>query len=117
MVLFDLPDIPAALERLLDHERQLILLGNFDGLVRVAPEKDKLLARLQGATDDASVVERIRTKADRNQELLVAVARGIKSVSRQLEALKTRKSQLRTYDAGGQSANLMPAKSTFERRA
>ncbi len=117
MALFDLGGVDVALERVLDMERQLILGGKLDALPRISAEKDRLLSRLKQSTDDLVVLNRLKKKADRNQELLQAVARGIRSVSQRLEAMKTRKTQLNTYTQGGVRANLMPPRSSFEKRA
>ena len=106
-----------ALRALLDQERQLLLTGKIEALTKIAPEKERLLSHLAGSTDDAGLLDQLRRKADRNQELLVAVSKGIRAVSRRLELLRTQKTQLRTYDSVGQSQNLTQRKSTFEKRS
>ncbi|MCP5037093.1 MAG: flagellar biosynthesis protein FlgN [Rhodobacteraceae bacterium] len=117
MVLFNIPSVVDALDDLLDRERQAILTGNLDALSRQLVEKTRLLERLAGSTDDAARIERLRVKTDRNQELLGAVARGIKSVSQRLEAMKNPDTTLRTYDEGGAHQNLRTRKSSMEKRA
>ncbi len=117
MALFNLLSVPDALRAVLDQERQLLLTGKIESLVKIAPEKERLLGQLAGSTDDTGLLDQLRRKADRNQELLVAVSKGIRAVSRRLETLRTQKTQLRTYDAGGQSQNLTQRKTTFEKRS
>ncbi|MBT2132266.1 flagellar biosynthesis protein FlgN [Aliiroseovarius lamellibrachiae] len=117
MALFNLLPVPEALRALLDQERQLLLTGKIEALTKIAPEKERLLSHLAGSTDDAGLLDQLRRKADRNQELLVAVSKGIRAVSRRLELLRTQKTQLRTYDSVGQSQNLTRRKSTFEKRS
>ncbi|WP_424943776.1 flagellar biosynthesis protein FlgN [Aliiroseovarius crassostreae] len=117
MALFKIPAIPDALDALLDKEREILLSGQIEALPRLAPQKEKLLNQLPSAKATSQQVEALRRKADRNQELLVAVSKGIRAVSRRLEALRSQKTQLRTYDAGGHSKNLAKRATTFEKRA
>lgn len=117
MALFKIPSVVDALDDLLDRERQGILAGNLEQLARLAGEKTRLLERLAGSTSDIARIERLRVKADRNQELLAAVARGIRSVSRRLEAMKQPKATLRTYDKGGLSQDMTGKKPSIEKRA
>ncbi len=43
------------------------------------------MARLSQSNGGAQALERLRQRADRNQQLLMAVARGIRTVSRDLK--------------------------------
>ncbi|WP_421702004.1 hypothetical protein [Aliiroseovarius sp.] len=120
MGLFKPTPLDAALERLLDQERQLILSGRIEALAQISAEKERLLARLGQSHGGVHALDHLRQKADRNQQLLMAVARGVRTVSRRLDALKAQQSgraRFSTYDQGGRSAQLTPGKSKFERRA
>ncbi len=117
MALFKIPSVPDALERVLDQERQMLLSGNIEALAQLAPHKERLLTQLPTARAEQTVVEKLRQKADRNQELLRATAKGIRAVTRRLEILRRQKSELRTYDAGGQSMNLAKRGNKIEKRA
>ena len=117
MALFSLTAAADALDDLLDQERRMILSGQIDGLVRVSGDKDRLLARLPGAGDGTEVLDRLRAKADRNQKLLAAAARGLKSASRRGEALNTSTNNLRTYGRNGAAVDLTNAPGGFNRRA
>ena len=117
MALFRLPEVADALDRLLEQERELILKGRLEALVRLGTEKIRLLEKLPTTQVDAETLERLRAKADRNQELLGAVIRGIRSVSQRLEALQNTQKELRTYDSGGHSQDLRRTKASFERKA
>ena len=117
MALFSLTAAADALEDLLDHERRLILSGQIDGLLRASGEKDRLLARLPGAGENAEVLNRLRRKADRNQKLLAAAAQGLKSAARRIEAMKTSTTSLRTYGRDGAAADLTNAPGGFDRQA
>ncbi len=120
MGLFNPPPVEDVLDRLLDQERQLILSGQIEALSRVATEKDSLLSRLPHAGLSSERVNRLRQKADRNQQLLAAMAQGLRRVTRRLEAMRGQASgraRFSTYDQGGRSAQLTPGKSRVERRA
>ena len=120
MGLFDKGGAKVALDRLLDQERSLILSGKIEALARVAAEKDRLLELLATTNCAATELTALRRKVDRNQELLSAVARGIRTASRRLEAMRAQqngRARFSTYDQGGRSAQLIPRKSQFERRA
>lgn len=117
MTLFNVSAAADALEDHLDHERKMILSGQIDGLLRAAPEKERLLARLPGAAENDAVLERLRRKAARNQELLQAAARGLKSAARRVETLKSPASPLRTYGRDGAAADLSRAPRGVNRQA
>ena len=103
MALFRRSTAVEALNDLLDAERQAILRGDLDPLVRIGPEKARLMQHLPGSTTDSAPVQRLREKAGRNQELLIAVARGVKNAVRRLDAMKTQDISLKTYDRSGTS--------------
>lgn len=117
MALFSLTAAADALEDYLDHERRLILAGQIDGLVGMSGDKERLLARLSGAGDNAAVLDHLRKKAERNQQLLFAAARGIKSAARRVEALNTSAAGLRTYGRDGATADLTHARRGIDRQA
>lgn len=117
MALFKSLSVLDALEDLLERERRMILSGSIDDLARLTPEKTRLLSRMAGAAGTAQTFDRVRQKADRNQELLAAVARGVKSVARKLEAMQGVREPLKTYDRTGQARDLSGRTSSFEKRS
>ena len=117
MALFSMSAAADALEDLLDHERKMILAGQIDGLLRVGQEKERLLARLPHAGEKDAVIERLRLKAERNQQLLVSAARGIRSAARRVEALKNSSTDLRTYGRDGAAASLTGTRGGVNRHA
>lgn len=117
MALFKTPPVIEALDDLLDRERLAILSGNLDALARHLGEKTRLLEALPNVNSDSGRIERLKVKADRNQDLLVAVARGIKSATRRLKELDKPKVALRTYDEGGASTEVFSRHSGLEKRA
>lgn len=117
MALFSIPAAIDALDDLLDHERELIRSGKIDTLIRLAPEKERLLSRLPGSVDDAKTLARLREKVERNQQLLVSAARGIKAATARIEAIRQGRETLRTYGRDGASADLGQKPSGFNKRA
>lgn len=117
MTLFNLSAAADALEDLLDHERKLILSGRIDGLLRARHEKERLLMRLPNAGESDETLKKLRRKADRNQELLQAAARGIKSAARRVDTLRTPPAALRTYGRDGAATALTTTASGIDRQA
>lgn len=117
MALFRLSAAAEALEDHLDHERALILSGQIDGLLRASREKERLLARLPGAGESDEVLDRLKRKADRNQQLLLAAARGIRSAARRVDALRSSSASLRTYGRDGVAAEMTTARGGVNRQA
>ena len=117
MALFSMPAAVEALDDLLDHERQMILAGKIDALLRMGPEKERLMARLPRSVLDPDALVRLRKKAERNQDLLLAAARGIKAASKRIEAMKGQRASMRTYARDGASTDLGGGKPGFNKRA
>lgn len=117
MTLFNNSGLLGAVEDLLDRERQAVLAGNLDGLSRLVPEKTRLMERMARSRQPAGQVARLRAKAIRNQALLEAVARGIRSVSAHITGLQAGKPPLRTYDETGSSREIQQRRSILEKRA
>lgn len=101
---FDPPTPAEALEDLLDRERAMILNGELDGLARSAPRKEALIASLK--VSDAARLQQLRRKADRNQTLLQAVARGLKAARDRIGRSGGTGPALRTYGADGAAHDL-----------
>lgn len=117
MPLFKVPAVIDALDDLLDRERGAILRGELETLTRLAPEKERLMQRLPAEPGDVARVERLRQKAGRNQELLAAVAGGIRRAVQRLEALSAPATGLSTYGHDGAKRDLARKARKFERRA
>lgn len=110
MRLFDLQPPTIALDALLDQEHAMLLAGQLEGIARIAGDKERLLARL---SPDAAVPERLaalRAKTNRNQELLLAAARGIEAALGRLATLRSEPTQMRTYRPDGMTAHIAPSR-------
>jgi len=117
MTLFKALNTLDALEDLLERERRLILTGDLDPLARLAPEKSRLLERMARAGGTAQAFERLRRKTERNQDLLLAAARGIRSAAARLTSPNPVQAPLRTYDRSGQAQTLSQSRSSLEKRS
>lgn len=117
MALFDHGSAADALDELLDRERTLIKAGRIDETVRLGAEKERLLGRLGRQSHTGDTLERIRRKADRNQKLLVAAARGLKAAANRLDRQGTGGTDLRTYGRDGAASPLLQARRGFDRQA
>lgn len=117
MALFSMSAAVEALDDLLEHERRMILSGKIDALLKLAPEKERLLTRLPGAVRDPTTLEHLRAKVTRNQNLLTAAAHGIKAVRHRLDAAQARNVNLRTYRRDGVPTDLGRGAPGFNKRA
>lgn len=117
MGLFDGSGTLAALDTLLDREKALILKGDIEGVRRLAPEKERLLSRIGRNRFKRDRLENLRKKADRNNELLAASARGFKAVQEKLIALRAAGGQHSTYDREGHRARMGNRPTDFNKRA
>ena len=95
-----------ALEDLLDQERAAIMDGALEDMGRIASEKERVLERQELGTPDHKILDRLRRKAARNQQLLAAAIRGVKAVSARLDVLRNGPSDMNTYDRDGQRTTL-----------
>lgn len=105
-----------ALEDLLDKERLSILSGEFGGLRRFLAEKERLLQGI-GTPEDGANLRRVKQKADRNQMMLQAAARGMRAISDRLANRATETGRLQTYDRAGQRILHGHGGGNLERRA
>ncbi len=112
--MFERRDTRDQLVDLLERERKAITTGNFEMLGRLAPEKDRLL-RAVGAAGNTGDLVHLRERADRNQELLQAAARGLLSVRERLKQLRTIRQDVKTYDSTGRRGAALAVKSSFTR--
>lgn len=117
MGLFDSQNTMDALEDLLEREKAFILKGNIDGVRRLSVEKERLLKRLGRTSLQREKLAGLRRKADRNNELLAASARGFRAVQDRLRALTQRAEGLSTYGRDGQKAQLGNRRTDFNKRA
>lgn len=104
-MLFDFHSAAQALEDLLDRERQLILDGKIAEVGRSANHKAHLLARLSGS-QDVTLLGQIRRKAERNQALLAAAARGLMAARSRIGRIAAEPAPMRTYGADGSARSL-----------
>ncbi len=117
MGLFDPQNIVDAFKDHLDREKAMILKGDLDGVDRLSREKVRLLTRVGRAQVDHVTLENLRGRAERNNRLLAASARGFRTVQEHLKQLADMPATLQTYDRDGQRATLGQSRTDFNKRA
>ncbi|MAM61838.1 hypothetical protein [Maritimibacter sp. UBA3975] len=117
MGLFDGHGTGAALADLLEREKALILSGDIDGVARLSHEKERLMSRLARARFRRGELDRLREKANRNNALLEASARGFKAVQDQISALAKGSETLKIYGSDGNRAAMGRKPTDFNKRA
>lgn len=113
------PDsLAVELELLLDRERENILAGGIENFAKFTHEKAILTEKLlKERAPEVSILARIRTKASRNQRLLAAAVRAVRSVNGRLTAIRGQKNSLTTYTNTGKRQQLgSNGNVRFERR-
>lgn len=111
-------NITDALEDLLDKERTAILNGSLENMGRIAVEKEQILDGNDLTAPNQRVLDRLRRKAARNQQLLTAAIRGVRAVSSRLDILRNGPREMNTYNREGQSMTLNSRhQGTLHRRA
>ncbi|MBV1866507.1 MAG: hypothetical protein KUG69_01170 [Marinosulfonomonas sp.] len=116
MALFKSRDALDGLEDLLDRERKCILKGEFDKLHRLVAEKERLLNSAKHGSLAPDRLAKLSTMAKRNQQLLDAAGKGIRSVSELLKKMQNG-APLSTYDRAGSRKTHSEHKVSVERRA
>ena len=107
-----------ALEAILDAERDIILSGDFDDLAHISTEKEHILHRLKGIDRNLSSLQRVLSKANRNERLLNAMKSGIESARRILHDVSNPQKDLNTYSEDGNSVMILgPRLNTMEKKA
>jgi len=107
-----------ALEEILTHEQEALLLGHVAELVDLEPQKQELLNAISKEPLDASeTVEKLRAIAMRNQELLEVVHSGVRSAKERFDALVLAQKPMSLYGPSGQKAvlNSVPTPSVEKR--
>lgn len=91
----------AAINALLQGERQAILQGAYDGLAGIAERKAALMTDLAQGAIDRAALRQIQSDIAHNQDLLAAAIAGVKSARLRLDELAKVRTGLMTYDAQG----------------
>jgi len=106
------------LEDVLEREREALLTGQMEALVRLAPLKERLLVRMDLLKRaDRVLLGRLQKKIDRNQILVLGTLEGLRSVSERMKALNRVRSGLAIYDhAGHRRSFVNTSAASVERR-
>ena len=109
----------AALDELLDAEREALLHGDLEVLGSIASSKENLITTLSVA-DGKSLedIEQVSKKLERNQLLIDGALEGIRAVTTRLANVRAQRGTLDTYDASGQKKQVsIVVDNSVERRA
>ncbi|MEL7343524.1 MAG: hypothetical protein AAFN59_01525 [Pseudomonadota bacterium] len=96
-----------ALRDALEHERDALRNGRLDLIMRLAQHRERLMLELRAvarqAPDgiDALTLTMLRADVEKNQRMLVAAGKGIKSVVERIAAIRASAGKLTTYGADG----------------
>lgn len=94
-----------ALRDALEQERRAITAGRLDMILRLAEHREALMRDLGAATADSGVAELalagLRADIERNQTMLAAAAKGIKSVVERIADIRANAGRLTIYGADG----------------
>ena len=105
------------LAHLLDQESEALRSGNLSALTPIATEKSKILVNLESERVKPSDIATIRAKAARNEALLAAAIRGVKTARDRIAELDVVKNDLRIYGQDGSLLNAKRKSSAIERKA
>ncbi len=105
------------LEELLTRERQALVAGRLSELDAMGTTKVRLLQQMTAETCPPDALRKLHADLMRNQALLTASARGVRTAIERLKAAG-RPVELRTYDRDGQmKESARPARIDINRRA
>ncbi len=100
--------------RLLESERTALLEGNLAILPGLEAEKDRMI---RGLPKRAPELTKILAAFHRNQQLLTAAAKGIRSAQQKLQTIRAPKPAFTTYGPTGTRSDLAQTSSDLNRRA
>ncbi len=112
--------IIAALLKLTQHERKLLIAGKLEDLGKLEQTKVALLARLEALNNqaDPAALTGLRKAAAENHHLYQAAILGVRRVRDQVAGLiKSGGAEFQTYAPDGGRQTLAKGKSRIERRA
>ena len=92
---------------LLDAERLALLEGRLENLSEIHEKKSKLIDELNRLDiEDQQKMLGLRSKVERNQDLLNSALEGIRAVSRRLAEVRRVRTNLDTYTEQGEKAEI-----------
>jgi len=89
---------------LLDLEHEALITSNFSKLEQLSQKKEALSKAIQDSSSrlEASSIEKIRSKTEKNSQLFEANLKGIRAAIDKIEEGRHSFGQLKTYDFQGQ---------------
>lgn len=105
------------LHAILDAEHVAILAGDFDSLNAQSAEKESLLARKPGANAGEDDLSAIARKVTRNQSLIAAAMRGVRTAQVALGDAQSIAEGSKVYGRNGEVSRLSGKPGDFSHRA
>lgn len=106
---------PSDISALLDHERAVLLAGDYAALRDISPEKTRLLAA-GDLSDCGAPPAAILRKLQRNQVLLAMAITGVRSARGQLDAIEQQRNGFESYDMFGTRSTVGGPTGLIERK-
>lgn len=105
------------IEKHLDHERDILRQGRLSELEPILQEKERFITILQGYDGDRTKLQRLRSKAEHNAELLKSCETGIRRALLRLRELQIASGPIASYSAEGSPEKIGKNKPEFEIKA
>lgn len=103
----DLTNMLLQFEDLLDWERESLVQGDLEAVMRILSEKERMMTSLTNIDPDHKKhFEALLLKAERNQQLLNSALEGIRVVMERISVLRKIRTTLETYDQNGQKKTI-----------
>ena len=106
----------ARLIDVLEREKDALLSGEYSAMSQIFLEKDKLTSQFDLSAIPRGVRTEILDIVERNQAIISAAIRGLKSASSQLDDERNGKSTSSIYTAGGLRAAICPPETDISKR-
>jgi flagellar biosynthesis/type III secretory pathway chaperone len=104
-------------ERVLDDERAALIAGDLPALAEIVERKEVLVRGLASGEIPRARLAGLKARAERNEELLGAAAKGVRTVIRRVAEIRDANGPLKTYGRDGTQQMLGSAASSLEKRA
>ena len=91
----------------LDAEEDALLVGDYDAVETMLPDKENLIGQLNDdPPEDEAALRWLRDKIARNQTLLDNAMNGVRTVATRMKELQRARDRFETYDQSGQRQSI-----------
>lgn len=110
-------DLLDAVEEHLDQETEILRHGRIKELASLLERREELIGQLDGYQGDARRLSFLRSKAERNAELLEACKGGVSKALARLGELQDASGPISSYSAVGNPTKIGTIRPEFEKKA